>query len=97
MKLLALIACVLIGLFVLFVLRPNPVRLPSSEEVTWFEAEELMRSGNVVSAIQTHDRSVLLWRADGIRHHTVEPRLDDILKLAREIDPSGQKIGIGTE
>lgn len=61
---------------------------PSSKEIRWEEAKELILSGEVVEVVQFHDLKVILMLADGSELTTVEPELDDIFEV---IEQCGEK------
>jgi hypothetical protein len=67
------------------------------KEIEWEEAKSMILKGLVVNVGQTHSRNVQLVGTDGRRYRSIEPRIDDVLYLAREVDPKGLFIDYETE
>jgi hypothetical protein len=63
------------------------VRQEPAQQMTWDEAANLVRKGEIVMAAQTHALHVDLLSRDGREYKTTEPRIDEILKVVREVDP----------
>lgn len=74
-----------------FILRKN-VRWKM--DLPWNWVKEEIKSGRVESVFQNHKKKVTLQMKGGYQLETVEPALDDIIKLVRE---SGKDIPIATE
>jgi hypothetical protein len=74
-----------------FIVRKN-VRWRMDIPWNWVKAE--IQSGRVESVFQTHKKNVTLQMKGGYQLETVEPALDDIIKIVRE---SGKDIPIATE
>ncbi len=66
-------------------------------EIPWDEARKLVLGGKVTFCGQTHAGHVSLQTRDGKRFSTTEPKIDAVIKRAREVDPKGVFIGIVTE
>jgi len=66
-------------------------------KISWDEARNLILGGKVRFCGQTHALHVSLQMRDGRGFYTTEPKIDDVIKLAREVDPKGVFIGIETE
>ncbi|MFM2093300.1 MAG: hypothetical protein RIS70_424 [Planctomycetota bacterium] len=62
--------------------------------VSWKQAQEILKNKDVESVMQMHSRLVTIFLADGTRHETVEPGLDDVIKFLQEIK---KNIPIATE
>lgn len=62
--------------------------------VSWKQAQEMLKNRDVESVMQTHSRLVTIFLADGTRHETVEPGLDDVIKFIHELK---KNIPIATE
>lgn len=67
------------------------------EAVSWPEALDLLRSGQVVMAAQTHDLAVTLTLKDGTRRITREPALDAIFVAIAQYAPNAGDIVRVTE
>jgi hypothetical protein len=70
---------------------------PPGERVSWQRAVELVNANQVEEAFQTHSLSVHLRLKDGSSVETVEPLIEEIMRV---IDRCGQKcdhIMIATE
>jgi len=65
-------------------------KAPQEQKVVrWPEAVAFIRSGELLSGAQDHDRTVHLEMKDGRRYRTTEPNLDDVYKILKEIYPKG--------
>jgi hypothetical protein len=67
---------------------------PGVEEVTWEEIQEIIKTRDVESVMQTHQRRVTVFLTDGSRYETTEPGLDDVVSFILEL---GKPIPIATE
>jgi hypothetical protein len=67
------------------------------KEIEWEEAKRMILKGRVVNVGQTHSRNVQIVGTDGRRYRTIEPRIDDVLYLTKEVDPKGLFIDYETE
>ena len=61
--------------------------------ISWSNAVQIIRSGELHSGNQDHDRTVNLWTKDGRWYRTTEPNLDDVYKILKEIYPKGYPPG----
>jgi hypothetical protein len=66
-------------------------------EVPWETILAEIRSGNAISAGQTHSLSVGIATRDGRRLKSTEPRIDAILDACKEVDPKMVFISYMTE
>ena len=86
-----------LGLVALCVLLPLSAcrQRPQPQEVviSWPEAVTLIRSGDLHSGWQNHDSSVGLVMKDGRTFKTVEPELDEVYRILRDIYPKGYPEG----
>ncbi len=64
------------------------------EEVTWDEMKEIIKTRDVETVMQTHDRRVTTYLQDGSRYATTEPMLDEVIRYIQEL---GKEIPIATE
>lgn len=64
------------------------------EEVTWDEMKEIIKTRDVETVMQTHDRRVTTYLQDGSRYATTEPTLDEVIRYIQEL---GKEIPIATE
>ena len=65
----------------------EPPNLPDTineKEVDWEQAKRMVWNALVTTTIQAHDRTVILITTSGRSYRTVEPRLDDIWRVAAE-------------
>lgn len=56
--------------------------------------KDLIRTCEVATVIQAHDRHVTAFLKDGARYEAIEPQLDDIIRFITEL---GKDIPIATE
>lgn len=73
------------------------VRQNPTTKIEWAEAKKLVQQGLVSLASQAHSRQVSLMTRDGHTFTTMEPQMDDILRLVQEVDPKMLFIGYETE
>ncbi len=64
------------------------------EEVTWEEMKEILKTRDVQTVMQTHDRRVTAFLQDGSRYASTEPMLDEVIRYIQEL---GKEIPIATE
>jgi hypothetical protein len=72
-------------------------RKPETRSVSWGEAENLIREGKIERVVQSHSLDVSIVAKNGSIYHTVEPKIDDVIRIVSEVDPTGKKITIATE
>jgi|GEM_PF-1054586 len=79
--------------------RSDPVvpELKTGAEVKWEQVKEIVFSGQVVQVSQTHALKVTITLKDGRKLVTVEPGIDEIIKLVRECGELCKDIRIATE
>jgi hypothetical protein len=71
--------------------------LKDGAEVAWSQVKDIIFSGQVVKVGQTHDLSVYITLKDGRTFKTVEPAIDDVIKLVKACGTLCQDIRIATE
>jgi len=71
--------------------------LKDGAEVQWSQVEKIVFSGQVVKIGQTHDLNVTITLKDGRTFKTVEPAIDDILKLVQACGDLCKDIKVATE
>ncbi len=76
---------------------PAAAELPPPGAITWEQALAVIRSGEVRSVMQSHDLAVAITTKSGARYTTKEPRIDDVIRAAREEAPNAGEIAIMTE
>jgi urease gamma subunit len=87
----SLMAVSLCGVMALSACRQKAETKPVA--ISWPEAVTLIRSGDLHSGWQNHDRSVGLVMKDGRTFTTVEPELDGVYRILKEIYPKGYPEG----
>lgn len=55
-----------------------------TKDISWDQAVELIKSGQVTAVIQTHSLYVGLCATNGIWYHTMEPGIDEVFLLTRQ-------------
>jgi hypothetical protein len=78
-------------------LEPVLPELKDGAEVAWSQVKEIVFSGQVVKIGQTYDLNVTLTLKDGRKFKTVEPGIDDILKLVQACGTLCQDIKVATK
>jgi hypothetical protein len=76
-----------------------PALPPASDStVTWAVLVATLRAqpDSIRAVMQRHSGRVTVTLRNGVRLHAVEPAIDDVVRLLREIDPAGQ-IPVATE
>jgi hypothetical protein len=73
---------------------PQPVDLAS---IPWPEAQSLILSGEVAQIVQGHSLQVKLTLQDGSQVITVEPSIDEVLKVVEQCGPPCAGILVATE
>ena len=71
--------------------------LKNGAEIQWSQVESVIFSGQVDKVSQTHDLKVYITLKDGRKFATVEPAIDDILKLVKACGELCKNIKIATE
>jgi len=78
--------------------RPAFVGFPKSQtHVDWVTVKRLVLLGAVAEIFQTHSRTVIVVTRTGRILDTTEPQLDDVVHVARVVDPCAVFIHIATE
>lgn len=71
--------------------------LGDGAEITWEQAMGLIGTGQVTQVMQSHDLKVYLTLKDGRTLVSVEPVIDDIIRLIQECGDFCKDIKIATE
>ena len=66
------------------VLNMSRMKVGPRNTVSWEDAKEIIREGDVKAVSQSHRRDVLIEMKDGTIYRTTEPGLDDVLRLLKE-------------
>lgn len=69
----------------------------AENEITWAEAVGIIRSGEIESVFQTHDRRVEIVLADGTTVTTVEPTLDAVFEELQACGDRCSHVTVATE
>jgi hypothetical protein len=75
----------------------HPPTDPSLTRVSWDEAKQLITSGQVQQAFQTHALEVRLNLKDGRSVVTTEPRIDEVFQVIRDCGAPCADVMIATE
>jgi hypothetical protein len=70
---------------------------PAPRTIPWERAVGLIESGQVQEVTQLHSRQVTLKTGRGETFQTVEPALDEVIRVVRERAPNRHSIPIATE
>lgn len=73
------------------------LRLEERRLVPWEKAKELILKGDIVFVMQSHSLDVAMEGGNGVLYKTTEPKIDEVLRLIRQVDPKGVFINYGTE
>jgi hypothetical protein len=71
--------------------------LKDGAEVTWSQVKDIIFSGQVVRVGQTHDLNVYITLKDGRTFKTVEPAIDDVIKLIKACGDLCKDIKVATQ
>ena len=71
--------------------------LADGAEVAWSQVHDIIFSGQVEKISQTHDLNVYITLKDGRTFKTVEPAIDDVIKLIKACGDLCKDIRIATE
>jgi hypothetical protein len=71
--------------------------LKDGADVQWSQVKSIVFSGQVVKIGQTHDLNVYITLKDGRTFKTVEPVIDDILKMVQACGTLCQDIKVATQ
>jgi hypothetical protein len=71
--------------------------LNDGAEVAWPQVQGIIFSGQVAKVGQTHDLNVYLTLKDGRTFKTVEPAIDDVLKLIQACGDLCKEIRVATQ
>lgn len=72
-----------------------PAKAPAS--ISWSEAKQMILDDKVKQVEQAHSLQVSLTLADGSRHTTIEPQIDDVIRVIKECGERCKNIAIATE
>ena len=75
----------------------NELPEDANDEISWAEAQELIRSGQVVQITQLHSLEVTLELEDGRRLTTTEPEIDAVFEVVDECGDPCADILLATE
>jgi hypothetical protein len=70
---------------------------PEIETISWAEAEQIIRRGEVRHVAQTHDLEVSLLLADGRQVITTEPYIDKVFEVINECGDPCAEVMMATE
>ena len=82
-----------------FLPEPNagPGPMPALSQVSWQTAQEMILRGQVTRVSQSHSLEVLLTLRDGRVVRSVEPQIDDVLRVIRQCGPACAGVAVATE
>lgn len=66
-------------------------------EVNWVQAVSMILNGEVTQVMQTHDLEVYLTLKDGRTLHSIEPQIDDVMKVIQSCGDPCKNILVATE
>ena len=66
-------------------------------EVYWVQAVSMILNGEVTQVMQTHDLEVYLTLKDGRILHSIEPQIDEVMKVIQSCGDPCSKILVATE
>jgi len=68
-----------------------------NDEIKWWHAQAMIMNGEVERVVQTHALKVTLFLKDGRALVTVEPEIDEVLKVIKLCDEKCVDIVVATE
>lgn len=71
--------------------------MPMLQDISWQTAQEMILGGQVTAMTQAHSLQVSLTLRDGRILHTVEPQIDDVIRVVEQCGESCRDIRIATE
>jgi hypothetical protein len=71
--------------------------LQDGDSIEWYQASGSILSGYVTKVVQTHDKGVFITLTDGRTLKTVEPEIDDVIKLIQSCGDFCKNIVTSTE
>ena len=75
---------------------PYP-ELQDGAQATWEQAQDVLLKGQVTKLVQTHDLKVYLTLKDGRTLVSVEPAIDEVIKVIEKCGENCKNIQIATE
>ena len=69
----------------------------NGDEVSWIQAQGMIGNGEVDRIVQTHELEVTLYLKDGRALVTIEPAIDEVLKVIEMCGESCSGIAVATE
>jgi hypothetical protein len=73
----------------------TPAKVPAS--LSWSEARQLILDGKVKQVMQAHSLQVTLTLGDGSTRTTVEPQIDEVIRVIKDCGDRCKSIAIATE
>lgn len=67
------------------------------DEIGWVQAQAMIKNDEVERIVQTHELKVTLFLKDGRALVTIEPEIDDVLKIIEECGENCSSIAVATE
>jgi uncharacterized lipoprotein len=71
--------------------------LTDGDEVSWHQAQALIKNDEVERISQTHDLKVTLFLKDGRALMTIEPAIDEVLRIIEMCGQACSEIVVATE
>lgn len=69
----------------------------ASSSLSWSEARQLILDGRVKQIVQAHSLKVTLMLTDGSEHTTLEPQIDEVMRLIKECGDRCKGVALLTE
>lgn len=69
----------------------------NGDQVSWIQAKAMIGNGEVERIVQTHELEVTLFLKDGRALVTIEPVIDDVLKVIEMCGENCSGIAVATE
>ena len=71
--------------------------IATGDEVSWHQAQALIKNDEVERISQTHELKVTLFLKDGRALITVEPVIDEVLRIIEQCGEGCSEIAVATE
>lgn len=71
--------------------------MPALQDISWQTAQEMILGGQVTAVSQAHSLQVSLTLRDGRVLHTVEPQIDEVIRVVNQCGEACRDITIATE
>lgn len=97
-KIITCLALILPGLFLISCsgLDLSKIDVGPDDTVAWDDAVTVITKGKVKHVIQAHNLSVRIYMKDGTSYKTMEPQIDEVIRVIRNAGKE-DKIGIITQ